>query len=58
MNEDDQLAIEMLGNLIANIKQGNLHVIATGGYQISETVAEVTFRMDGAPDAKLRLEGL
>lgn len=53
MTDQNQITIELLGNLIENIKAGNINVLERTGESIGKTAA-VTIVFEGTPDKSLR----
>lgn len=54
MTEQDKIVVEMLGNLIENIKAGNIHSLGVEAIPLKDDLVDLQIRFEGNPDAKLR----
>lgn len=55
MDKTDKKAIEVLGNIIANIQAGNIHSLGIEAIPMLSDTVEIQMRLKGFPDEKLRL---
>ncbi len=55
MDKTDKKAIEVLGNIIANIQAGNIHALGIEAIPMPSDTVEIQMRLKGFPDEKLRL---
>lgn len=55
MTKQDEMAVDVLSNLIANIKAGNIHSLGIEAIPMLSDTVEIQMRFQGRPDEKLRL---
>ena len=56
MTKQDEMAVEVLGSLIANITAGNIRSLGIEAVPMLSDTVEIQMRFQGRPDEKLRLK--
>ena len=57
MNKEDDITVDMLRNLIANIEAGNVTTIDLHGEMFGKNRARLTLELYGAPDISIGRTG-